>query len=45
MHDHDVNSRAMPRDSKQDVERGRLHVMPARVFVAKYLREEFMAER
>ena len=40
MHDHDVNFRAMPRDSKQDVERGRLHVMPARVFVAKYLREE-----
>ena len=41
MRDLDVSSRPMrPDDDKHDVERGRLHVMPARVFVAKFLREE-----
>lgn len=39
MPDKDVNSRAItPGDD--GVERGRLHVMPARVFVAKFLRED-----
>ena len=36
----DDNSLAMTRNDEHDVERGRLYVMPARVFVAKYLREE-----
>ena len=40
MSDHDVSSRAITRGRKDDVERGRLHVMPARVFVAKFLRQD-----
>jgi hypothetical protein len=52
MRDQDVSSPPMIRGDKQDLERGRLHVMPARVFVAKFLREndgdfcdECLAER
>jgi hypothetical protein len=41
MPDQDVTSRAVaPRVKQIEVERGRLHVMPARIFVAKFLRED-----
>ena len=40
MPDQDVSSRAIPPGDEDDVERGRLHVMPVRVFVAKFLRED-----
>ena len=40
MRDPDVTSRAVGGGDEHDVERGRLHVMPARVFVAKFLRED-----
>ena len=40
MADQDVNSRSMAGGDEDDVERGRLHVMPAHVFVAKFLRED-----
>ncbi len=35
-----VDARMATRGGDERVERGRLHVMPARVFVAKFLRED-----
>jgi hypothetical protein len=40
MRDQDVHSRALGTGDEDDAERGRLHVLPARVFVAKFLRED-----
>ena len=40
MFDQEVSPSAIPPGNEPDVERGRLHVMPARVFVAKFLRED-----
>jgi hypothetical protein len=40
MPDQEVSPSAIPTSNDPDVERGQLHVMPARVFVAKFLRED-----
>ena len=40
MPDQDLSAPATAATDEHDVARGRLHVMPARVFVAKFLRED-----